>query len=570
MNQQTYRIVFNQSRGCLMVVAETATSHGKSASGERAGRASVIAAGFFTPLAWACKLMGQAVFLSATCLCFAPLQVQAQAVATRIVADPTAARTQQATILNTSSGVVQVNIQTPSVGGVSRNTYSQFDVGSRGAILNNSRTNVQTQQGGWVQGNPWLATGQARVILNEVNSSNPSLLKGYVEVAGQRAEVIIANPAGITVSGAGFINASGVTLTTGTPVMNGAGSLESYRVQRGSVTVDGEGLDTRTADYTAILARAAQLNAGIWANQLQVVTGANVIQAASVGADTTPQATALSGTGEAPAYALDVSQLGGMYAGKITLIGTEAGLGVRNAGWVQANSGTLTLTQEGWLSNSGTLLSDGAELNIQARGVVEQNGTVYSKGVLNISTQDRQTYTGITAAQGSIQIQAKGDIEGGRGSLLAAGLQQDGALVGRQNLNLQANGVGRKIQYSGQAVASDSVHLAAAGINLDQSQVKATSATLQATEMGMVLSRAQIDVVQSLNLSTPKQLVTDQAQIRADQLSVQATAWSNRAGQVQQGGSQALVIDLQAGALDNSAGQLVTNAADLSLKVGAR
>lgn len=57
-------------------------------------------------------------------------------------------------------------------GGVSRNTYTQFDVGQEGAILNNSRNNTQTQIGGWVQGNPWLATGEAKVILNEVNSSN--------------------------------------------------------------------------------------------------------------------------------------------------------------------------------------------------------------------------------------------------------------------------------------------------------------------------------------------------------------------------------------------------------------
>jgi hypothetical protein len=48
---------------------------------------------------------------------------------------------------------------------------------------------VQTQLGGWVQSNGNLAGGAARVILNEVNSSNPSQLKGFVEVAGQRAEV---------------------------------------------------------------------------------------------------------------------------------------------------------------------------------------------------------------------------------------------------------------------------------------------------------------------------------------------------------------------------------------------
>ena len=87
-----------------------------------------------------------------------------------------------------------MNIQTPSAGGVSRNQYSQFDVTEKGVVLNNARNAVQTQTAGWVQGNPNLATGEAKVILNEVNSSNPSRLKGYMEVAGQKADVVIAKP----------------------------------------------------------------------------------------------------------------------------------------------------------------------------------------------------------------------------------------------------------------------------------------------------------------------------------------------------------------------------------------
>ena len=230
-----------------MVVAETAQCGG---SNKASSRARSMAA------------------LSLSVLCSALVQAQ-------IVADPTAAANQRPTVLNTANGLPLVNIQTPSSAGVSRNTYSQFDVTSGGAVLNNSRTNAQTQLGGWVQGNPWLATGSARVILNQVNSANPSQLQGYVEVAGQRAEVVIANPAGIAVNGAGFINASGVTLTTGTPVVNN-GNLESYRVQGGSIRVDGTGLDTRSADYTAVLARAVQVNAGIWASKLQMVSWTTV------------------------------------------------------------------------------------------------------------------------------------------------------------------------------------------------------------------------------------------------------------------------------------------------------
>ena len=60
----------------------------------------------------------------------------------QIIADPNAPGNQRPTIFQTANGLPQVNIQTPSAAGVSRNTYSQFDVQSNGAILNNSRTEL--------------------------------------------------------------------------------------------------------------------------------------------------------------------------------------------------------------------------------------------------------------------------------------------------------------------------------------------------------------------------------------------------------------------------------------------
>lgn len=140
-----------------------------------------------------------------------PLSAQQSPNAGRIIADPNAPADQRPTVVGSANGTPQVNISTPSAAGVSRNQYQQFDVGAQGAILNNSRVDTQTQIGGGVQANPWLATGTARVILNEINGSNPSQLNGYIEVAGARAQVIIANPAGIQVDGAGFLNASRVT-----------------------------------------------------------------------------------------------------------------------------------------------------------------------------------------------------------------------------------------------------------------------------------------------------------------------------------------------------------------------
>jgi len=192
----------------------------------------------------------------------------------QIRADPSAPGNQRPTVLLAPNGVPLVNIQTPSAAGVSRNTYSQFDVQPKGAILNNSRTDTATQLGGWIQANPWLATGSARVILNEVNSTNPSHLNGWVEVAGSRAQVVIANPSGISCNGCGFINASKTTLATGTPIVK-SGSLDSYHIPAGELRIEGLGLDARETNVLTILARSAEVNAAIWAQRLKVITGKN-------------------------------------------------------------------------------------------------------------------------------------------------------------------------------------------------------------------------------------------------------------------------------------------------------
>ena len=122
----------------------------------------------------------------------------------QIIADPN--QPKQPTIHESANGTPQVNIQTPTQGGVSMNHYSQFDVDKNGAILNNSRKDTQTELGGYVKGNPWLATGEADIIVNQVNSANPSYLGGYIEVAGKKADVIIANPSGLNIDGHNVTN----------------------------------------------------------------------------------------------------------------------------------------------------------------------------------------------------------------------------------------------------------------------------------------------------------------------------------------------------------------------------
>jgi hypothetical protein len=72
-----------------------------------------------------------------------------------------------------------------------------------------------------------------------VTAKNASTINGMMEVAGDSAHLIIANPNGITTQGAGFINAEKGTLTTGTPNLDSAGALTGYSVSGGAITVGG-------------------------------------------------------------------------------------------------------------------------------------------------------------------------------------------------------------------------------------------------------------------------------------------------------------------------------------------
>jgi filamentous hemagglutinin len=535
-----------------MAVAESASAQGKAASGETAspGQATNGFVGKIKGAAFAALLLANALALAPTQLAHA-----------QAVADPTAPGNQRPTVLAAPNGVPVVNIQTPSAAGVSRNTFSQFDVQSNGIILNNSRSNVQTQLGGWVQGNPWLARGSARVILNEVNSSNPSQLRGYIEVGGQRAEVIIANPAGVLVDGAGFINASRATITTGTPLVNG-GNLEGFVVQRGTITIEGKGLDATLTDYTGILARAVQANAGIWANKLEVVTGANTINTSSGDAQVSGPAAA---QGPAPAFAIDVAQLGGMYAGHIRLVGTEAGLGVRNGGVIGASAGDVVLQTNGWLSNSGNVQAVG---NVQAKtvGDINNSGTLYAANTtLQSQGNINNAAGGFIAAQGQVLLQAQGansQINASTNSTLAAGLQTDGSLLPSGNLSASATSAAN---LNGQTIAGNSLSASAAQVNVADGSLSAKDIRLSATAGNLDASRASIVAQNSASVQAAQTLRTDAATVSATQLSVAANSLSNVGGSIVQTGTADMALNL-AGNLDNTQGRIATNSQNLSLR----
>ncbi|WP_392565896.1 filamentous hemagglutinin N-terminal domain-containing protein [Utexia brackfieldae] len=274
------------------------------------------------------------------------------------------------------NGVPVVNINGANANGISHNIYNKLNVGKEGLVLNNSVNGTNSSLAGQIAGNTNLTTGSAKVILNEVTSKNASSLNGFMEVAGDKASVIIANPNGITCSGCGFINADNVTLTTGKPdVQNG--ELKGYSVNGGKITIQ----DLNTDSPTAILARSVVVNGKLKAKEITVVAGNNYVNTNNV---VTGSVTA---TGARSTYSIDVAKLGGMYANQINLISTENGVGVRNQGEFAAATGGIQIDSKGQLVNDlGTMRTTGG-INIKTVAALSNvTGKIMADKDINIDT----------------------------------------------------------------------------------------------------------------------------------------------------------------------------------------
>ncbi|SMG11529.1 hemagglutinin repeat-containing protein [Cedecea sp. NFIX57] len=310
------------------------------------------------------------------------------------------------------NGVPVVNIATPNQAGISHNQFQNYNVGKEGLILNNATGQLtQTQLGGLVQNNPNLRAGQeATGIINEVVGGNRSQLQGYTEVAGKAANVMVANPYGITCNGCGFINTPNATLTTGKPQFDAAGNLLALDVSKGTITVEGQGLDASKSDALSIIARATEVNAGIHAKDLKVTVGANRVSS-------TGTVTPIAGEGAAPVVAVDTGALGGMYANRIHLVSSDKGVGV-NLGNLNARQGDITLDANGKLVVNNSLAS--GNLTAQADNVV-LSGEHKSGGATQVNSRtDITVANGNLASDRDISLNGSGKLALNNG-LLAAG-----------------------------------------------------------------------------------------------------------------------------------------------------
>jgi filamentous hemagglutinin len=501
-----------------------------------------------------------------------------------------------------ANGVPIVNIATPNGKGLSHNKFSEYNVGSEGLILNNATGKIQsTQLGGIILGNSNLKGQAAALILNEVTGSSQSQLKGYTEVAGKGAHVVLANPHGITCDGCGFLNTPRATLSTGKPIIVN-GHLQSFDVDGGEIHIEGAGINAGNVSQFDLITRSAQINAELHANQLNVITGRNEVDAASLNAIAKTDDRSAK-----PLLAIDSSALGGMYAGAIRLVGTEAGVGVNLAGDMAASAGDIRMDANGQLSLARSAARDDLHLSAES---IELNGDTYAGGQARLSARADIDVAGQQrlAAAGDIRLTAqvlenRGDIESGRndqGQLNPARalrieteeLYNQGQLTAHGALEVRSNSMDNQ---SGILLGSQVVELEVAeldnrhgqiisqqGLSLNGSQLDNRNGTLASNQALAINLTGQLDISDAglvFSQSGGLKLVTDEVKnvggtVQTEQgaLQISAQRLNNRAGRIatRDGALQLQVagIDNQQGSLLASGGVLASNGQRLNNQQG--
>ncbi|WP_235378794.1 filamentous hemagglutinin N-terminal domain-containing protein, partial [Proteus faecis] len=272
-----------------------------------------------------------------------------------------------------------INIATPNNTGISHNQFHSFNVGKQGVVLNNATTSVNTQLAKQVNANANLKGNAAHLIINEVVGNGRSQLLGKLEVAGEQAKVVIANPNGITCDGCSFINTPAITLTTGRSQFSPQGTYSAIEVKKGSVIIGKQGMNTELQNYADIISRSIELNGKINAKNLSLMQGNNRIDFEKGTVNN------LIGEDIKPTISIDTKVLGGMYANQIRLVSTEKGVGV-NLSHIQTTQNSVNLTVDGKITFNGNIQSE-QDINVSSKELqINSNAKLKAKRDITLAS----------------------------------------------------------------------------------------------------------------------------------------------------------------------------------------
>ncbi|HSP26755.1 MAG TPA: filamentous hemagglutinin N-terminal domain-containing protein [Saliniramus sp.] len=320
-----------------------------------------------------------------------------------------------------------VDIAPTGASGISRNTYESFSVPAAGVDLDNR-----------VIG--------ARTILNEVTSANRSFINGPVEVLGQRAHFILANPNGISIDGGRFINTGGVVLSAGAARLEAMGGMTNVVVGTGSADIDISGAGLAGAMSTLQLA-AGRLridgpvvnennspfaDIAITAGNAELTLDSNVVPGSTI----SPYAQLTSLAASSEEILVDVTPRGSLTASRVGMTVSAAGAGVSFSGNGLASIGDFSIDAQGRVGVSGGQIRAEQGVKIRARSIAILNEPEQMGRIQTLSG-------GVTLLADAGNIDITGSVTGVRRSGADPDSQGGATLIASGDITLLSENAGR-------------------------------------------------------------------------------------------------------------------------------
>ena len=466
------------------------------------------------------------VHLALISLIFEQLLFVASASAQALPINPDGTTNTQVT--QTAAGVDQVNIAAPNANGLSHNKFTDYNVNTSGQVINNfsgydgvaagsvtgANAVTQTQIGGLVTTNANLVnSGSAKVILNEVTSSNTSQLLGYTEIAGTKADLILANPNGITCFGCGFVNTARLLMVAGSSNFDSNGNLGFNLKEQSNpnlyvplITIDGLGLDVSRTSSADIIASSIKLLSSIYGSDNTTLTlktgeGRCDYNSKEIIGDTTQNSSQA-------VFAIDASSLARIQSGQVFLIATKHGVGVKMEADVLASS-TVNIDANGDVYYSNISAGDTSNLKSTQKIQSTDSNSSISAPTVNIQANEFQNL-GIASAynlniQNSGTLTNLGDIEALSLNLSnITDINNSGSLYGENSLSISS--VNLTNNSAGSIFSPQSYSIALTGL-LTNSGIISSDGNLGITA-NQLLNNAGSEISAATNLTF---LITDSA-----------------------------------------------------------
>ncbi|UNU72755.1 DUF637 domain-containing protein [Moraxella nasovis] len=501
MNSRLYKLIFSKAQGMYVAVCEFAKSCGSTSSKPNSQtekksdykllpikELSALSLGVYTALA--------------------PSIAYAQS---HITPYTDGNINHRPTLLQSVNGIPIVNIRTINDKGVSRNEFGRFDIDDKGVVLNNARFGINTQIAGEIDGNFWLLSGEAATIINEVYSPNPTQLDGKIEVAGRTANVIIANPNGLSINGGGFINAGNTLLGAGSLQYNNQGNPDSINIDTGKIEVGKAGVHydyshSNSPYFAQLFAKAVEVQGAITGangHYVQVIAGSNDIGLNTAGVVNAIKPADTQTKIEGNKTAIDIGSLGQIYASGIHLISTDKGVGVSTAGHLKANQ-YMTLSADGKISQAGQLTTTDKDSQIYVHShsnYIVNTGEIQSAQQAVLAAGGSIDNQGVILGDGSTQLVAKGDVSFDKlhyeNTATNLSISADGRITSQEPVHISTAGTvdmkaGKSLSLNQAYIQSDSDK--ETGIRLASSQLEITQSKLVSTDSKAVIAGTTTDI----------------------------------------------------------------------------